>query len=85
MKYLTYTFLVVLTLIIIIVPNYYRALERVEYNEKLKAQQEANAILEEKLDSYRMSEAECKAVLVHTVNEGVRLTELIVKNNKGKK
>ena len=55
-----------------------------EYDEKLKAHQEANAILEEKLDSYRMSEAECKAVLVHTVNEGVRLTELIVKN-KGKK
>jgi len=54
-----------------------------EYEEKLKAHQEANAILEEKLDSYRMSEAECKAVLVHTVNEGVRLTELIVK--KGKK
>jgi len=56
-----------------------------EYDQKLKAHQEANAILEEKLDSYRMSEAECKAVLVHTVNEGVRLTELIVKNNKGKK
>jgi len=56
-----------------------------EYDEKLKAYQEANAILEEKLDSYRMGEAECKAVLVHTVNEGVRLTELIVKNNKGKK
>jgi len=55
-----------------------------EYDEKLKAYQEANAILEEKLDGYRMSEAECKAVLVHTVAEGVRLTELIVKN-KGKK
>ena len=55
-----------------------------EYDQKLKAHQEANAILEEKLDSYRMSEAECKAVLVHTVAEGVRLTELIVKN-KGKK
>jgi len=55
-----------------------------EYDDKLKAHQEANAILEEKLDSYRMSEAECKAVLVHTVAEGVRLTELIVKN-KGKK
>jgi len=56
-----------------------------EYDEKLKAYQEANAILEAKLDGYRMAEAECKAVLVHTVNEGVRLTELIVKNNKGKK
>jgi len=55
-----------------------------EYDDKLKAHQEANAILEEKLDGYRMSEAECKAVLVHTVAEGVRLTELIVKN-KGKK
>jgi len=56
-----------------------------EYDEKLKAYQEANAILEAKLDGYRMAEAECKAVLVHTVQEGVRLTELIVKNNKGKK
>ena len=55
-----------------------------EYDERLKAYQEANAILEAKLDGYRMAEAECKAVLVHTVNEGVRLTELIVKN-KGKK
>jgi len=55
-----------------------------EYDDKLKAHQEANDILEEKLDGYRMSEAECKAVLVHTVAEGVRLTELIVKN-KGKK
>jgi len=55
-----------------------------EYDEKLKAYQEANAILEAKLDGYRMAEAECKAVLVHTVQEGVRLTELIVKN-KGKK
>ena len=56
-----------------------------EYDEKLKAHQEANAILEAKLDGYRMSDAECRAVLTHTVNEGVRLTELIVKNNKGKK
>jgi len=56
-----------------------------EYDEKLKAYQEANAILESKLDGYRMSDAECRAVLTHTVNEGVRLTELIVKNNKGKK
>jgi len=56
-----------------------------EYDEKLKAYQEANAILEAKLDGYRMSDAECRAVLTHTVNEGVRLTELIVKNNKGKK
>jgi len=55
-----------------------------EYDDKLKGYQEANKILEEKLDSYRMAEAECKAVLVHTINEGVRLTELIVKN-KGKK
>jgi len=56
-----------------------------ECDEKLKAYQEANAILEAKLDGYRMSDAECRAVLTHTVNEGVRLTELIVKNNKGKK
>jgi len=54
------------------------------YETKMEAYVNNHGILEKQLETSRMSEAECKAVLVHTVQEGVRLTELIVKN-KGKK
>jgi len=54
------------------------------YETKMEAYVNNQGILEKQLETSRMAEAECKAVLVHTVNEGVRLTELIVKN-KGKK
>jgi capsular polysaccharide biosynthesis protein len=55
------------------------------YETKMEAYVNNHNNLEKQLETSRISEAECKAVLVHTVNEGVRLTELIVKNNKGKK
>jgi len=72
-------------LIVIVLVRYESAMRQQDLRQQVKAHQEANAILEQQLDHMRMSDGECKAVLEHTIKEGIRLTELIVKNNKGKK
>ena len=72
-------------LIVIALIKYESETKQQVLRQQIKAHQEANAILEQQLDLARMSDGECKAVLEHTIKEGIRLTELIVKNNKGKK
>ena len=74
-----------IALLVIVFIKHNSDLQLQDLKQQVKANQEANAILEQQLDHMRMSDGECKAVLEHTVKEGIRLTELIVKNNKTKK